>query len=295
MAIYLCFLFFLFERFFCRKKRIKYCLRAKSLPDKRTAPASYGKNRKKPQWVVDKVLYLSAVSGAGCGKVAEIFNQSYGDKTTVSKTFVYEKIKANRYRLQVIKRKIKQKPPSATPVNHAWGLDLTQVKLSAKQATILGIIEHGSRLNLTLREIPTKHSAQLLLVLCQTIRQFGLPKNVRTDNERCFTSLLFTTALKLLGIRHQTTHLASPWENGRIERFFGTLKSKIRQLDLSGLHSVQTELSTFRCWYNQIRPHQNLAGYTPVEIWQNKANRHGKKAIWVSDWHGLLTGYYFPS
>ncbi|WP_281559522.1 integrase core domain-containing protein [Thalassomonas sp. RHCl1] len=167
--------------------------------------------------------------------------------------------------------------------------------MSKKQTTILGIIEHGSRLNLTLRELPTKHSARLLLALCQTIRQFGLPKNIRTDNEACFTSLFFTTALKLLGIRHQTTHLASPWENGRIERFFDTLKSKIKRLDLTKFDSIQDELAVFRFWYNQIRPHQNLAGYTPMEVWQNKANRYGKKAIWVNDWHGLLTGYYFPS
>ena len=257
-------------------------------------PASYARNRKKPQWVVDKVLYLKAVSGSGCGTVARLFNQRYGHKTTVSKSFVYEKLKANQYRLQVVKRRIKHKPARSVPVNHTWGMDLTQVKLPKKQRTVLGIIEHGSRLNLALRELPSKHSAQLLLVLCQTIRQFGLPKTIRTDNEACFTSFFFTTALKLLGITHQTTHLASPWENGRIERFFGTFKNKIRQLDLSKFSNLQHELDRFRFWYNHIRPHQNLAGYTPMEVWQNKTNRHSNKPVWVNDWQGVLTGYYFP-
>ncbi|WDE11030.1 integrase core domain-containing protein [Thalassomonas haliotis] len=85
-----------------------------------------------------------------------------------------------------------------------------------------------------------------------------------------------------------------PGENGRIERFFGTLKSKIKRLDLTTFDSIQDELAVFRFWYNQIRPHQNLAGYTPMEVWQNQPNRHKNKAIWVNDWHGLLTGYYFP-
>ncbi|WDE07032.1 transposase family protein [Thalassomonas viridans] len=265
------------------------------MPDKQTPPVSFARNRKKPQWVVDKVLYLKAVSGTGCGSVAQLFNQRYGHKTTVSKSFVYEKLKANQYQLQVVKRKIKQKPARSVPVNHTWGIDLTKIKLSRKQKTVLGIIEHGSRVNLALSELPSKHSAQLLLALCRTIRHFGLPNAIRTDNEACFTSLFFTTALKLLGIKHQTTHLASPWENGRIERFFGTFKNKIRQLDLSGFSSLQHELDRFRFWYNHIRPHQNLAGYTPMEVWRNKANRHSSKAVWVNDWQGLLTGYYFPS
>ncbi|WDE14696.1 hypothetical protein [Thalassomonas haliotis] len=181
------------------------------MPVRKTPPTRYARNRKKPPWVVNKVLYLKAISGGGCGSVAALFNQRYGHKTTVSKSFVYEKLKSNQYRLQVIKRNIRQKPAKRIPVNHTWGLDLTQVKLSKKQAVILGVIEHGSQLNLILRELPTKHSDRLLLAQCQTICQFGLPKNIRTDNEACFTSLFFITGLKLLDIQHQSTHLASPW------------------------------------------------------------------------------------
>ncbi len=92
---------------------------------------------------------------------------------TVSKSFVYEKLKQNQYQLKIIQRKIKHQPPKQVPINHTWGVDITTLPLSNKQATILGIVEHGSRLNLALKELPSKHSAQILLALCQSIRQYG--------------------------------------------------------------------------------------------------------------------------
>ncbi|MEM9594705.1 MAG: integrase core domain-containing protein [Acidobacteriota bacterium] len=47
---------------------------------------------------------------------------------------------------------------------------------------------------------------------------------MRTDNEAVFTSRRFRWVLIVLGLRHQLTQVASPWQNGRVERFFGTLK-----------------------------------------------------------------------
>jgi transposase InsO family protein len=59
-------------------------------------------------------------------------------------------------------------------------------------------------------------------------QRFGAPKCVRTDNEAVFTSRLFRLGLHLLGIRHQRTAPFAPWQNGRIERFFGTFKERFR-------------------------------------------------------------------
>nr|WP_215398949.1 integrase core domain-containing protein [Rheinheimera oceanensis] len=254
----------------------------------------YCKNRKKPQWVVDKVLYLAAISGYGAGKVAELFNQRYGHNgDSVGKTFVYYQIKEKQYQIRILRRDIKNTPPRAVPVNHTWGMDLTTITLSKQQKLILGIVDHGSRLSIALRELKSKHSDMLLLEICQSIKQFGLPKFIRTDNERCFTSTTFKLALKLLGIRHQTSDIASPWQNGRIGRFFGSFKEKFRQLDLTGCN-LQTELDIYRAWYNQIRTHQGLGGLTPAEVWRGKRNKNAEQARRVSAWQGVLCGYYLP-
>ena len=90
-------------------------------------------------------------------------------------------------------------------------------------------------------------SATILLQFTQAIRQFGFPKQIRTDNEACFNSKLLRLAFGLLGIKHQTTEVACPWQNGRVERFFLTFKIKINQYTLaaanwSGLIDLDTNL-----------------------------------------------------
>lgn len=61
----------------------------------------------------------------------------------------------------------------------------------------------------------------------------------------------------------------APWQNGRIERFFGTFKERIREWIAAGgdTEKLYQELDVFRCWYNHIRPHQGIDGLTPSEAW----------------------------
>lgn len=285
--------FLLLFRLFLTTKPLKPNFYASPIKAVLPAPSSC-RNRKKPQWVIDKVLYLAAISGYGAGKVAELFNQRYNHNgDSVSKTFVYYQMKNQQYQIKVRRRDIKYKPPRATPINQTWGMDLTTVTLNKQQKLVLGIVDHGSRLSLKLQQLQSKHSTAIMLEVVQAIRQFGFPKFIRTDNEKCFTSNTFKLGLKLLGIKHQTSDIASPWQNGRIERFFGTFKEKFRQLDF-GYCDLQTELDIYQAWYNHIRTHQNLAGLTPTEVWKGKRNKNAEKAQWVSAWHGVLCGYYVP-
>ncbi|MEO1333954.1 MAG: integrase core domain-containing protein, partial [Myxococcota bacterium] len=75
----------------------------------------------------------------------------------------------------------------------------------------------------------------------------------------------------MLGIKHQRTLLQAPWQNGRIERFFGTLKSALK-LRSDGPVDAD-DLRSFRAWYNHVRPHQHLNGQTPAEAWEGSKKR----------------------
>ena len=118
-------------------------------------------------------------------------------------------------------------------------------------------------------------------------------RRVRTDNEAVFQSRLFKTALRLLGIRHQTTELHCPWQNGRIERFFGTLKQQLDRWAVADRGSLNASLMAFRFWYNHVRPHQHLQGRTPAEVWEGvDPRRPPYKRLWFEAWDGLLQGEY---
>ncbi len=56
---------------------------------------------------------------------------------------------------------------------------------------------------------------------------------------------------------------------------------------------LQPELDVFRAWYNHARPHQNLDGRTPAMAWSDTTPTGRKKPLYVSEWGGLLTGFYF--
>lgn len=134
----------------------------------------------------------------------------------------------------------------------------------------------------------------MLGYLCLAIGRFGKPRALRTDNERIFTGKVFPRVLRWMGIRHQRSEVGCPWQNGRIERLFGTLKYKLDQWRVLDGEQLQAALKNFTFWYNAVRPHQHLNGRTPLEAWDgiDPYRRVPKRVEWFEAWEGLLTGFY---
>jgi transposase InsO family protein len=105
---------------------------------------------------------------------------------------------------------------------------------------------------------------------------------------------VFRAVLTLAGIRQQRSDPGCPWQNGRIERLFGTLKRKLDQWEVSGFEALQGSLGEFQFWYNHVRAHQHLGGATPAEAWVgvNPFATKIKSEHWLDAWDGLLQGYY---
>ena len=228
------------------------------------------KNNKKPDWVVDKIIYFKALMPQASGyKIADSFNRQFS--ISVSKTYVYDIIRKNKYQILAERKRIKNRKPYPVAINKIWGIDLTGKHNSDKNNMhIIGIIDHGSRFNIALKYINNKSSKRLLFEIYKAVREYGKPEYIRTDNDIVFKSKLFRLGLKLMGIKHQLTDIGCPWQNGRIERFFGTLKEKLNQvLTIDSTH-LDWYLKDFRFWYNHVRTHMNLHGRTPNEVWQRK-------------------------
>lgn len=269
-----------------------------------THPHTHLQTRRKPDWVVAEVLRLKALMGtSGCRKVATTFNRlhaqpNHGTAATVGKSFVAHCIHTHQYALQRLRTDMQAKRPRAVPVNAVWAMDLTfYTDPHGHTHTALGILDHGSRWLTHLKTVTNKSSWALLGHLCFAIASHGKPKRLRTDNEAVFTSQVFTTFLQLVGISHQRIQTCAPWQNGRMERLFGTLKPLLRQLAIPNAQALQNALQEFTLFYNHVRPHQNLQGLTPAEKWQwysatDIAQRPPKSATLVQALHGLCVGYY---
>jgi len=260
----------------------------------------HGRMSAKPEWVRQEIIKLKAQGpDLGCRHIAMIFNRRYAAKgMSVGKTFVSGVIRKHHYEIQVFKQSIRHRKLTAGPKNRVWGLDLTRKTDDQGQLhSILGIMDRGTRANLSLTVVTNKSTATLLHTLASCIERFGRPQTLRTDNEALFRSWCFRLSLWLVGIRHQRIEPHCPWQNGRIERFFGTLKHALDRWTVENRDQLKTSLHLFRFWYNHIRPHQNLQGHTPAEIWTGKDifQRCSQKEFWFEAWNGLLMGYYLPS
>lgn len=267
---------------------------------RRKAPAHAAiHSQPKPEWVAREVIRLKALMPEdGCRTIAAVFNRRFDEARgmTVGKTFVSDVIRRNHYAIQVARRHIKHAKPRTVPLNHVWGVDLTgKAESSGTAHMMLGVIDHGTRACLALHRLANRSSLGILRELISLMRRFGVPRSIRTDNEGVFRSWLFRAMLALLGIRHQRTDLHCPWQNGRIERLFGTLKNKLDRWAVASGDELSVASAQFRFWYNHVRPHQHLGGRTPAEAWSGSTSERCAP-LWFEAWDGLLCGdYYAPS
>jgi putative transposase len=133
--------------------------------------------------------------------------------------------------------------------------------------------------------------------------QYGKPKAVRSDNASVFRTAIFRGMLKLLGIQQQFTELHSPWQNGKIERFWRTMKEALgtnvrrfrsrarileEQMRFASVQAMREVMREFQVFYNFSRPHQSLKGQTPAQVWQmqiseRKLRQKNKRATRARD------------
>jgi transposase InsO family protein len=207
---------------------------------------------------------------AGCRTIAHCFNRCWAARKqmTVGKTYVANTIRRNQYLIYEARRKLKHRVPRPILRNRIWGCDLlAKTDRRGRHYVAVAIVDHASRACLRLQQVPDKSSWRLLQELVQAVKRYGRPRFVRTDNEAVFVSRLFRIGLWALGIRHQRTDPGCPWQNGRVERFIGTVKRELAMEAIADERDLTTALQGIRTWYNHDRPHDHLHGRTPAEVW----------------------------
>ena len=227
--------------------------------------------RPKPKWVRNDVIRLKALMPqTGCRTIAHHFNRRWVARRemTVSKTYVADICRRHQYLIYEARRKMKHRIPRSIPRNWVWGCDLlVKTDWRGQPDLALTIVDHASRACLRLQRLPDKSSWRLLQELVQAVKRYGRPRFLRTDNEAVFTARGFRWGPWILGIRHQCTEPGCPWQNGRVERFIGTVKRALAAEPLADERDFTKALRDIRAWYNHDRPHDYLQGRTPAEVW----------------------------
>ena len=80
----------------------------------------------------------------------------------------------------------------------------------------------------------------------------------------------FERMLMELGIKHRYTRPYRPQTNGKVERFWKTLREDlIEETTFESEEEFKQELLEYLVYYNHQRPHQALGGVTPAEFLKN--------------------------
>jgi transposase InsO family protein len=127
-----------------------------------------------------------------------------------------------------------------------------------------------------------------------TMREYGVPDALRTDNGTPFasTGVGGLTELSIwfvrLGIRLERGRPGCPQDNGRHERLHRTLHEATMEKPAANLRAQQRVFDAFRQEYNEERPHEALSGKTPADVYQASPRdfpgRLPKSPEYPSDW-----------
>ena len=117
-------------------------------------------------------------------------------------------------------------------------------------------------------------SKAVCAVLETSLRRYGIPDEILTDNGKVFTGrygphpteVLFDRICRENGIAHRHTAPRSPTTTGKIERFHQSLRKEfLADQRFVSLEQAQAALDAWIVDYNTVRPHQALEMAVPAE------------------------------
>ena len=136
----------------------------------------------------------------------------------------------------------------------------------------LAVLDDCSRIAAHVQWYLAENAENLVHAFCQALQKRGLPRLLLTDNGSPMLSAEVTSGLLRLGIVHETTLPYSPYQNGKQERFWGSLEGRcvamlenLPDLDLSTLNNATCAWVEME--YNRT-PHSEIGG-SPLEQFLN--------------------------
>jgi transposase InsO family protein len=163
--------------------------------------------------------------------------------------------------------------------HHVWMLDLTEIPgfLRLFCFKLVVVLDVFSRMPLAARVFFAEPSGRdVARLFAAAARRFGPPRHSVSDQGAQFRSGAFNRALARLGVRHRYGAIGRSGSIAIIERFFRTLKTIARLGSKPPLlrGDLERRLTVAFDYYAWLRPHQGLAGATPVEAYLGKKPVH---------------------
>ena len=156
-------------------------------------------------------------------------------------------------------------PTRAARVNHVWTWDFISDRTdNGGKRRILSVLDEYSRECLVLHVARQLTAVDLVEVMEKLVAQRGVPAHIRRDNGSEFVARTLQSWLADRQVKTLYIEPGSPWQNGHVESFHGSLRDECldRELMLS-VAEARVVIQDYRCHYNEERPHGGLGYRTP--------------------------------
>jgi putative transposase len=159
-------------------------------------------------------------------------------------------------------------PCKAEHPNHVWAYDFVEDRTEGgRKLRVLTVVDEFTRECLA-AEVEYRMNARFVADgLLKLFAGRGAPAFVRSDNGPEFVAKHLMRALAGSGVAARHIEPGSPWQNGRNERFNGTLRDEC--LNLETFHNrdhARALIKLYARHYNGRRPHSSLGYLTPSEF-----------------------------
>ena len=188
-------------------------------------------------------------------------------------------------RLQVRRVSRRRKRPARPAVvaaaypNHVWAYDFLEDRdAQGTVLRVLTVMDEFTREGLAIDAATTTSAERVIGVLARLVAVHGAPAYVRSDNGAEFVALAVQRWLAQRQIQTLYIDPGCPWQNGKDERFNGTVRDEWLNMHLfTSVTEAQVRLEVFRQHYNADRPHSRLGYQTPAEFKRAWAEAQAKR------------------
>jgi transposase InsO family protein len=157
----------------------------------------------------------------------------------------------------------------STP-NQLWQTDIFTFRLAGKNAYLIGFIDDYSRYLVGLQLYRSQTAEHVLETYRTAVGEYGVPKEMLTDNGRQYTNWRGTTRFEKEMAKDRVKHFRSrphhPMTLGKIERFWKTIWGEfLSRAQFDTFEEARERVALWCKYYNHRRPHQGIGSLCPAD------------------------------